>query len=454
MSFTRRQWLATAAAASTGLLSHRAPAAAVLPAAAREHRSLKITAVRITPVALPDPPILYAGGAHGPYFLRNLVEIETNAGLVGISETRGGETLTRALEAAAPSLVGQSPFAFRAFEAALMKASPAAYAGIELACLDLIGRLTGLRLCELLGGPVRDRVEFCSYLFFRYAADHPAVLDDPQLVDARGRGENALDPWGEVLTPEAMAEMAWQFRQKWGFRFHKLKAGVLSPEAEIETLQAMNARFGGVEPLRIDPNACWSVDTAVRVADRLRDLPLDYYEDPVSGQEAMGEVRRRTGLKMSTNMCVTRMSHLPDAVRHQPVDIVLADHHSFGGLTTCQALGTFADAMGWSLSQHSNNHAGVTMAAMIHLGAVVPQLTYASDTHYVWLPEGHDLIVGPNLPIKDGHMRVPDGPGLGVDLDPAKVAVAHERYLRSGMRRRIDAEKMLRFDPNWKRPRY
>lgn len=455
MTFNRRQWLATAGAGSVGLLAGRAAETAPLklPAgASREWRDLKITAVRITPVALPDPPILYSGGAHGPYFLRNIVELETNAGFTGIGETRGGENVTHALEGAGGWLVGESPFAYRRFAARLAQAPAAAYPGIELACLDLIGRATGCRVCELLGGPVREEVEFASYLFFRYAADHPRVLDDPQLCDDRGRGDRALDAWGEVLTPEAMAEMAWKFKQRWGFRFHKLKGGVLSPDEELETLRLMQARFGPDEPLRIDPNAKWTVPTAVRIGEQLKSLNLDYYEDPVAGQAAMAEVRRQTGLKISTNMCITRVEHLAEAVATEPVDIVLLDHHSFGGIPACQAVATVGATFGWSFSQHSNNHAGITMAAMIALGAVVPQLTSASDTHYVWLPEGHDLIVGPNLPIQDGRMKVPRGSGLGVELDRAKLAVAHERYRQCGMRGREDAAKMLRFRPGWKVP--
>jgi glucarate dehydratase len=454
MHLDRRKWLATAATGAVAALTGRAASTngLTLPAGAeRDFRDLAITDVRITPVALPDPPILAASGAHGPYFLRNVIEFETNAGIRGIGETRGGESVTRALEQARPWLMGQNPFAYRKFQAPLAPAPSSVYAGVELTCLDLIGRATGLRVCELLGGPLRERVEFCSYLFYKYASDHPVVLADPALVDDRGRGDRALDPWGEVLTPEAMAEMAWQFKRKWGFRYHKLKAGVLPPEIELETLQAMNARFGGTEPLRIDPNARWTVPTALRIAGRLHDLPLDYYEDPVAGQEAMAEVRRETGLKLSTNMCVTRFSHIPDAVRLQPVDIVLVDHHSFSGIPACQAIGLVGDTLGWSLSQHSNNHGGITMAAMITVGAVIPQLTYASDTHYPWLPEGADIIAGPNLAIRDGHMEVPHGPGLGVELDREKLAVAHDRYVRSGMRVRNDAELMRRLQPGWSR---
>src|SRR5947209_5375781 len=122
---------------------------------------------------------------------------------------------------------------------ALAGPGPACYAAIEQACLDACGRATGRRLCELLGGPVRDPVEFAAYLFYRYPADHPTVLADPHLVDSRGKGGRALDAWGEVRTPEAMAAMAKGFRDRWGFRVFKLKAGVLAPDAELETIRAM-----------------------------------------------------------------------------------------------------------------------------------------------------------------------------------------------------------------------
>jgi glucarate dehydratase len=270
-------------------------------------------------------------------------------------------------------------------------------------------------------------------------------------VDRRGRGKQALDDWGEVRTPEAMVRAAERFRRQWGFRVFKLKAGVLPPRVELETMRAMNAHFGGKLPLRIDPNARWRTETALAAAKDLRQVNLEYYEDPVRGQAAMAEVRRATKLRMSTNMCVTRFEHVREAARLQPVDVVLADHHGWGGIPACQELGRLCEALGWSVSQHSNNHAGLTMAAMIHVGAVVPQLTVASDTHYPWLPENADLLQGPKLPIRGGRMRVPDGPGLGVRLDPDKLARANEIYRKSGMRDRDDATTMRMVEPGWKR---
>lgn len=446
----RRAWIA-AVTAGGGALSLPPSSATAQTADTISPNDLRITDLRVTPIALPDPPILAAGGCHGPYFLRNIIEIETDAGVTGVGETHGGEGVTAGLEKCREHVVGQSVFAYRKFAANLRNISNSIYAGVELACLDAIGRASGRRLCELLGGPVREQVEFASYLFFRYAADHPVVLDDPRLVDNRGRGDAALDQWGEVRSPEAMAEMAVSFHQKWGFRVQKLKAGVFPPDMELETLQAINDRFDGKHKLRIDPNGRWTVATALRIGKKLKEMPLEYYEDPVAGQKAMAQVRRETGLSMSTNSCVTRFEHILQAVRTEPIDVVLGDHHGWGGITAFQTLGTMTTSLGWGLSQHSNNHAGITMAAMIHAGAVTPQLTLASDTHYIWLVDGADIIEGPNLPIRNGHMTVPNGPGLGVTLDRDKLANAHEVYVKSGVRRRNDGFTMQKLQPGWKR---
>lgn len=148
-------------------------------------------------------------------------------------------------------------------------------------------------------------------------------------------------------------------------------------------------------------------------------------------------------------MCVTRFAHLAEALRLRPIDVLLCDHHYFGGMAGCLALGPVADAAGWQLSQHSNSHSGVTMAAMIHLAAALPQLTQASDTHYPWLPDNADIIVGPKLSIREGRMRVPGGPGLGVELDRDRLARAHEVYERCGMRGRDDAGTMRLVEPGW-----
>jgi glucarate dehydratase len=422
-----------------------------IAAAAKKTKDLTIKEVRVTPIALPDPPILAASGCHGPYFLRTIVEVVTTDGITGVGETNGSERAVAELKRIAPRLAGQSALAYRKFTEPPLDLSDRSYAAVEVACLDAIGKATGLRLCDLLGGPVREDPEFAAYLFFRYAADHPALLADKRLVDRRGKGDQALDQYGEVRTPEAMAELAWQFHHKFGYRVHKLKGGVLKPEVELEALKAISARFGGKHLVRIDPNARWSVETALSIGRDMKELPLEYYEDPVRGQEAMAEVRRRTDLKMSTNMCVVEFDDIAPAVRNGPIDVVLADHHYWGGITGCQALGPIARSLGWTLSQHSNNHTGISMAAMIHVAALIPELTMASDTHYPWLIENADIIVGGKLPIAGGRMKIPAAPGLGVELDRDKLAAAHEVYNKCGMRDRDDATTMKMVEPGWER---
>jgi glucarate dehydratase len=449
MKSHRRQWMRSAACGWLGS-TMAWPRLAAAPGLSQP--PLVLTGLTVTPVALPDPPLLAASGCHGPYFLRNVVELRTEGGIIGIAETHGGEDVTSALEQARSVVIGQNAFGYRKFARELQARSMGAYAGIELAALDACGRATGRRLCELVGGPVRDSVEFAAYLFFRYAADHPVVLADPHLVDLdrRGRGAMALDDWGDVRSAESMAQMAARFRDRWGFRVFKLKGGVVAPEVERDAMTAMAAKLGAEARLRIDPNARWKLATAIRIGKEIAGLPMEYYEDPVQGQEAMAEVRRATGLKMSTNMCVTRFDHIPKALRVHPIDVLLCDHHYFGGFAGCQALGPICRAAGWTMSQHSNNHTGITMAAMIHLAASIPELTLASDTHYPWLGDSADLIEGPKLATKGGRMEVPAGPGLGVTIDRDKLARAREVYQKCGMRRRNDGALMRRIEPGWK----
>ncbi len=445
MDLPRRDWFRLAA---LGMLA----SGRTLPALGaddpdRKGRSApRITGLKVTPIALPDPPLLNAGGCHGPYFLRNVVEVETDAGIVGVGETVGGQGMTTALEKARSLILGKSVFAYRGFAREVRKLGEGCYAGIELACLDAAGKATGRRLVELLGGPVRDPVPLAAYLFYRYSADHPTILADPNRVDSPGK---PMDDWGEVRSPESMAAMADTFRKRWGFTVFKLKGGVLAPDVERETLAAMAEKLGPGNLLRIDPNGRWTVPTAIRVGKAMAGLPLEYYEDPVKGQTAMAEVRKATGLKMSTNMCVTRFEHLAEALQVRPIDVLLCDLHYFGGTAGCVALGPVCDAAGWAMSQHSNNHAGVTMAAMVHLAGAIPQLTAASDTHYPWLPDDADIIEGPKLAIKNGAMTLPEGPGLGISLDRDKLARANEVYRKTPMRRRDDAGLMRKLEPGW-----
>ena len=136
----------------------------------------------------------------------------------------------------------------------------------------------------------------------------------------------------------------------------------------------------------------------------------------------------------------------PKRCELKPIDVLLCDHHYFGGFAGCQALGPICTAAGWTMSQHSNNHAGITMAAMIHLAASIPELTLASDTHYPWLVEGTDIIEGPKLTIRDGRDGRPGRPGARRHARSRQaVACARDLYeMRDARPRRPSADAKTR----------
>jgi glucarate dehydratase len=403
---------------------------------------VRITALRATPVAIADPPLRSAFGLHAPFALRTIVEVETDAGVTGIGETYGGEAPRHAFDAVRALVVGRDVYALTALRLALASTGNAradgwaweartfgpsqVFAAIEVACLDAIGKATGRRVCDLLGGAVRETVDFAAYLFFKHGG---------------------ADEWGEVMTPVAVVEEARAMVARYGYRSLKLKGGVLDPEREVEAVMCLRDAFGPAVPLRLDPNAAWSVPTALRVARALRGA-VEYLEDPVPGIEGMAAVAGASDVPLATNMCVTSFAHLPEAVARRAVAVVLADHHMWGGMRATVELGRLCGTFGLGVSMHSNSHLGISLAAMVHVAAAVPELTYACDTHYPWQTE--DVIVGGKLPIREGAVDVPSGPGLGVELDRDALGLLHERYLRAGLTVRDDAAEMRKTDPSWR----
>jgi glucarate dehydratase len=427
-----------------------------------------VTDLRLYPIAVADPPLRSSYGRHAPYALRTILELRTTDGLTGISETYGGDQQLATFEALRPRVVGMDPFQLTALWRDLTEFSAAegdrsqthfvpgenpadrgtrAFAAIEVACLDLIGKAVGKPLCDVVGGRARDAVPFSAYLFYKHGG-------------GGGAGEDTrADEYGEGLTPEAMVRQARQMIARYGFREIKLKGGVLDPDLEIATIQALYAEFGASYPLRIDPNSAWTVDTSVRVGRALKQELANggYLEDPTAGMDDMAEVRRRllaegNDVPLASNVAVTCFAHVPEAWRKDAVQIVLSDPHYWGGIRKQQQLSSLCEVLGMGLSMHSNNHLGVSLMVMAHAAAASPHLTHACDTHYPWQTEVDEVVSGGRVPIRDGMVRITDRPGLGVDLDYDQLARGVERYHKLTYRKRDDeAEMRKHVDPNWKR---
>jgi glucarate dehydratase len=321
------------------------------------------------------------------------------------------------------------------------------YSAIEIASLDLVGKTIGRPLCDLLGGRVRDEVPFSCYLFYKHAG-------------GGGEGDDVReDEYGEGLDPEAMVRQAKQMMATYGFTDVKLKAGVLDPEAEIETIRALRRALGPASPLRLDPNCAWSVDTSIAIGRALVDeLSGDgYLEDPTASMDGMAAVRRALlaeGITtpLASNVAVTSFADLPAAVRQDAVQIVLCDPHYWGGARQIQQLARTCQTFGLGLSMHSNSHLGVSLMAMAHAASVAPHLTFACDTHYPWQHAEDEIVAGGRVPIRNGCVTITDKPGLGVELDQDQLARGRERYRTCAYRKRDDeAEMRKHVDPTWTR---
>ncbi|OLD20168.1 MAG: mandelate racemase [Acidobacteria bacterium 13_1_40CM_3_56_11] len=379
---------------------------------------MKIVDIRPTTVTVPlEAPLRHANGCHWGRFVRTIVEVETDEGLIGLGEMGGGgESAEAAFRAMKSYLVGHDPA--RLEEMRFLIANPTAslynnrtqiLAAIEFACLDLLGQKWGLPVSEILGGRLRDRVPFASYLFFRYP--------------------NSQDRSGEVRTVEQLVAQARELKQRHGFTSHKLKGGVFPPKYELECYRALASELEG-DRFRFDPNGVWSTETAIWFGQQIEQIHNDYLEDPVFGMNGMRRVREKVRLPLATNTVVVNFEQLAANVLNTAVDVILLDTTFWGGIRPCVKAAGVCETFQLGVAVHSSGELGIQLATMLHLGAVIPNLSFAADAHYHHLVA--DIIESGKFKYENGQIAVPTEPGLGVRLDRDKVLEYAEAYRRLG----------------------
>jgi glucarate dehydratase len=379
---------------------------------------MRIADLRATPVTVPlEAPLRHANGCHWGRFVRTIVEVETEDGLVGLGEMGGGgASAVAAFAALKPYLVGHDParldelrFRIANPTASLYNNNTQLVAALEFACLDLLGQKWGVPVSEILGGRLRDRVPFASYLFFRYP--------------------NPADGSGEVRTAEQLVAEARALKQRYGFTAHKLKGGVFPPAYELECYRAVAEALHG-DSFRFDPNGVWSTEQAIWFGQQIEDLRNDYFEDPVYGLNGMRRTREMVRIPLATNTVVVNFEQLAANVLNTAVDVILLDTTFWGGIRPCIKAAGVCETFQLGVAVHSSGELGIQLASMLHLGAVLPNLTFAADAHYHHLKD--DVIEGGKLAYEGGAIAVPTGPGLGVRLDRDKLAEYHELFKRLG----------------------
>ena len=427
----------------------------------------KITAMRVVPVAGHDSMLLNLSGAHAPFFTRNIVILQDNAGHTGVGEVPGGEKIRRTLEEAIPLVVGKTLGEYKNVMAAVrnrfaerdadgrglqtfdLRTTIHVVTGIEAAMLDLLGQLLEVPVAALLGdGQQRDSVDMLGYLF--YVGDR-AKTPLPYQGQPDERNDWYRLRHEEALTSEAVVRLAEAAYEKYGFDDFKLKGGVLAGGEEAEAVSALAERLAQAR-ITLDPDGAWSLDEAISLGKQLRNV-LAYAEDPCgaeqgfSGREIMAEFRRATGLPTATNMIATDWRQMGHTLQLQSVDIPLADPH-FWTMQGSVRVAQMCHEFGLTWGSHSNNHFDISLAMFTHVAAAAPGRITAIDTHWIW-QEGNQCLTREPLQIIGGRVEVPKKPGLGVELDPDRLMKAHELYKTQGLGARDDAQGMQYLVPNW-----
>ncbi|MGD0013876.1 MAG: enolase C-terminal domain-like protein, partial [Bryobacteraceae bacterium] len=379
---------------------------------------MKIADIRATSVTVPlEAPLRHANGCHWGRFVRTIVEVETDNGLIGLGEMGGGgESAEAVFRAMKPYLAGHDPARLEEMRFRIANPTASLYnnrtqvlAALEFACLDILGQAWDVPVHAILGGKLRDRVPFASYCFFRYA--------DPRT----GKGE--------VRTIGQVVENARALKQKYGFATHKMKAGVFPPDYELEAYRALAAAFPA-DRVRFDPNGVWSTEQAIRFGQSIEDLRNDYLEDPVFGLNGMRRTRQKIRVPLATNTVVVGFEQLAANVLDTAVDVILLDTTFWGGIRACIKAAAVCETFQLGVAVHSSGELGIQLATMLHLGAVLPNLSFAADAHYHHLLD--DVIEGGLMRYENGSIAVPNAPGLGVRLDREKLRQYSELYKELG----------------------
>jgi glucarate dehydratase len=378
---------------------------------------MKIVDIRATPVTVPlAAPLRHANGAHWGRFVRTIVEVETDEGIIGLGEMGGGgESAVTAFHGLKSYLVGHDPTQLEEMRFIIANPTASLYnnrtqilAALEFACLDILGQKWGVPVHAILGGAMRDSVSFASYLFFRYPNG---------------------DGTGEVRTVDQLVNEAKALKAAHGFTSHKLKGGVFAPAYELECYRAVAESLPG-DSFRFDPNGVWSTEQSIWFGRQIEDLNNDYLEDPVFGLHGMRRTREKVRMPLATNTVVVGFEQLAANVLNTAVDVILLDTTFWGGIRPCVKAAAVCDTFQLGVAVHSSGELGIQLATMLHLGAVIPNLTFSADAHYHHLRD--DVIVGGRLRYENGAIAVPTAPGLGVRLDRDKLGEYHELFNELG----------------------
>jgi glucarate dehydratase len=372
---------------------------------------MRIASIRATPVNIPfTAPYRFSYGSTAS-LTKTIVEVDTDEGITGVGEVADGDRSADVL-ALAGRLRGLDARDLHEVErrcVPAMRYTPwgdvlaarRVFGGVEMALWDARGREEGVSLALLLGGAVRTSVALAEYFSFRL----------PGHVDP---GES---------TPLEIARYCARMIEEHGAVVFEGKVATVDLATEVEMVREVRAAIGD-RLLRLDANGAWTVPTAREALRRLEPYGVHYYEDPVETYEEMARLRSVTAASFSTHAI-----DLAAAVRLGAPDTIVTNLNDLGGIARTVAFIEACARLDVGFRFHSGE-TGVGTAAYLQVSAAMEHVREPSQTLVRWYAD--DVIAeGTPLP-KGGEVAVPEGPGLGITLDPVALRRCHERYLREG----------------------
>jgi L-alanine-DL-glutamate epimerase-like enolase superfamily enzyme len=371
---------------------------------------VRITELNATPVAVPyRKPERWAYGVRRG-LVSVLLELRTDEGLTGLGEAPAypsAEIVQAVLRTLEPMVVGEDPLRIERLLNRIniigtwhhVKATSPAIAAVEMACWDLLGKVSGQPVVALMGGYVRERAESIFYL---------------GLEDAESMNRSAA---------EAVSR---------GYRTLYFKVGADQVDVDVERVAAVRDGAGAGARIRVDANESWSSGAAIGAVSRMAPYRLEFIEQPVSGRNLaeMAYLRSRLDVPLLANEASwTRHDQLA-VINACAADALSVDNQMDGGLLNLKRSAGIADAAGIPVVKHSLGELGVATAAALHVICSTPNFLYANQTYLGLLAD--DVLAGDPLVPRDGTLAVPTGPGLGIRLDLDRVARYAELFRREG----------------------
>ncbi|MGL4235227.1 mandelate racemase/muconate lactonizing enzyme family protein [Tabrizicola sp.] len=371
---------------------------------------MKIRSITATPVNIPfRAPYRFSYGSIAS-LTKTVIELVTEDGVVGLGECADGDRAADVI-AAGQKLIGLDLRDIAAAEGRIVPAmrytpwgnvtaARRVFGGIEMAMWDARGKTEGVPLHLLLGGAVRTEIPLTEYFSYRFPG---------------------IDP-GEA-SPADVARYCATMIERHGSTVFEGKVGTVSLTEEVQMVREVRAAIGD-RPLQLDANGGWTVPTARDALARFAPYNISWFEEPVETYEEMADLRQHCPIAFSAHAI-----DLPKAVALRCPDAIVTNINEHGGIRRTVDFIRSCEAFGVGFRFHSGE-TGIASAAYLHLSGALEHVRGASQTLFHWYAD--DVIEGGPFALENGVTRVPDGPGLGVTLDPVALKRCHERFLTEG----------------------